>query len=111
MSSLSPYTPGEEPWTFIPRAEAAQARIERALSEAPLGTEGYVGELERFHESLVSGGEPPVTAADGTFTATAPAGPRTLFILGPKGPVARKDVDVTQGGATDVGTLTAGSGF
>jgi predicted dehydrogenase len=64
MSSLSPYTPGEEPWTFIPRAEAAQARIERALSEAPLGTEGYVGQLERFHESLVSGGEPPVTLAD-----------------------------------------------
>jgi len=57
------------------------------------------------------GGAPPVTAADGTFRASAPPGPRTLFILGPRGPVARADVEIAAAGQTDLGTLTAGTGF
>ncbi len=57
------------------------------------------------------GGEPRRTAADGAFQASSAAGPRTLFALGPRGPVARVDLDVTASGRTDVGTLTSGTGF
>jgi protocatechuate 3,4-dioxygenase beta subunit len=50
---------------------------------------------------------PPRTAADGTFSATSPAGARTLLLMGPSGPELMKDIDVKTGEQLDLGKLTA----
>lgn len=63
-SSLTPYRPGEEPWTVIPRGEANKAAIERSLAAFQPGPESYAGQFLRYHAALETGGEPPVTLAD-----------------------------------------------
>ena len=50
---------------------------------------------------------PPTTGADGAFSVDSDAGARTLIVMGPQGPVVRKDVDVVGGKTLALGTLTA----
>jgi len=63
-SSLAPYTPGNEPWTFTPASEEQAARIEAALSSFEPEPEYYAGQFARFHRALATGAELPVTLAD-----------------------------------------------
>jgi predicted dehydrogenase len=63
-SSLSPYTPGAEPWTLTPVSPDAARRIDAALAGFAPGPEGYEGQLAAFHAALASGGELPVRLAD-----------------------------------------------
>jgi len=50
---------------------------------------------------------PPRTGADGRFTVASPAGPRTLLIMGPRGPELQRDLDVKPGEQVDLGTIKA----
>jgi len=52
-------------------------------------------------------GAPPTTAPDGSFRVPSEAGPRTLVVMGPQGPLVHQDVDVVAGKITELGTLTA----
>lgn len=63
-SSLSPYAPGSEPWTFTPRDEAAGRLIDDALIGFDPGPEGFVGQFAGFADALATGSEFPVTLAD-----------------------------------------------
>jgi predicted dehydrogenase len=63
-SSLAPYTPGNEPWTFTPASEEQAARIDEALSSFEPEPEYYAGQFARFHRALATGAELPVTLAD-----------------------------------------------
>jgi predicted dehydrogenase len=65
VSSLSPYTPNRDPWTFIPKAPVTAADIAEALAGAPTGPEGYTEQFAGFHASLTGGGALPITWADG----------------------------------------------
>ena len=65
ISSLGPYTPNRDPWTFLPKAPKDRTFIERALIGAPTGEEGYTEQFAGFHDSLTSGRELPITLADG----------------------------------------------
>jgi len=63
-SGLAPYAPGHDPWTFPHDDPAAAARIGAALADfAPL-PERFVGQFQRMHGGLVSGGPLPVTLDD-----------------------------------------------
>jgi predicted dehydrogenase len=64
MSSLTPYAPSREPWSFLPKAPRDQAWLDAALSEAPQGLEGYAGQFALFHQALGAGGAVPVELAD-----------------------------------------------
>ena len=63
-SSLSPYQPSFDPWTFTAANEDVQSGIDAALRDFPAGHQLYAGQFERLHQALVSGGELPVTLAD-----------------------------------------------
>jgi len=63
-SSLSPYKPGSEPWTFEPASPDAAARIDSALDGFEPGPELYAGQFAAFHRAIREGGELPVTVAD-----------------------------------------------
>ncbi len=63
-SSLAPYTPSFDPWTFTATDDGAQARIDEALEDFEAGHQLYAGQFQRFHEALASGGPLPVTLAD-----------------------------------------------
>ena len=63
-SSLAPYQPSFDPWTFTAADEAGQARVDEALADFRGGHELYAGQFEHFHAALQSGGEIPVTLAD-----------------------------------------------
>lgn len=63
-SSLAPYTPGNEPWTFEAADEEAAARIAEALETFTPEAEYYAGQFARFHRALADGKELPVTLAD-----------------------------------------------
>ena len=63
-SSLAPYTPGNEPWTFTPAGDEQAARIEAALASFEPEPEYYAGQFTRFHRALETGTELPVTLAD-----------------------------------------------
>jgi predicted dehydrogenase len=65
ISSLSPYTPNREPWTFIPKFPTTDADIVAALAGAPTGPEGYTEQFADFHASLTTGAALPITWADG----------------------------------------------
>jgi hypothetical protein len=52
-------------------------------------------------------GPPHTTGADGSFRVRSEAGPRTLIVMGPQGPLVMKDVEVVGGDTVDLGTLTA----
>jgi len=63
-SSLAPYAPGAEPWTFTARDDVAQEAIDETLAGFDPGSEGYVGQFARFAAALAEGTELPVTLAD-----------------------------------------------
>jgi predicted dehydrogenase len=63
-SSLSPYAPGNEPWSFTPGSEAAGARMAEALADFAPMPERFAGQFAAFHAALASGAPPPVTWAD-----------------------------------------------
>jgi predicted dehydrogenase len=65
VSSLAPYTPDREPWTFIPRMPDDKAAIEAELARVPAADEGYALQFAQFHASLREGRDPPITLADG----------------------------------------------
>ncbi len=63
-SGLSPYNPGHDPWSFPDDDPAAQAAIAAALADfAPL-PERFVGQFQRMHGALTTGGPLPVTLGD-----------------------------------------------
>jgi predicted dehydrogenase len=63
-SSLSPYQPSFDPWTFTAASAERQAAIAAALQGFTAGPELYAGQFARLHAALASGGELPVTLAD-----------------------------------------------
>ena len=65
MSSLGPYTPNRDPWTFIAKAPTDQASIAKALAGVVLGEEGYTEQFAGYHASLTTGVPFPITWADG----------------------------------------------
>lgn len=65
VSSLAPYTPNRDPWTFIAKAPATDADVAKALAGAPVGEEGYTEQFAGFHASLASGSPLPVSFSDG----------------------------------------------
>jgi predicted dehydrogenase len=65
VSSLAPYTPDRDPWTFIPRMPDDKAALQAELARVPAADEGYALQFAQFHASLNEGRDPPVTLADG----------------------------------------------
>lgn len=63
-SSLSPYQPSFDPWTFTGADREAQDRIDAAVAEVAPGRELYAGQFEAFHTAIDSGDELPVTLRD-----------------------------------------------
>ncbi|MGH0033800.1 MAG: Gfo/Idh/MocA family protein [Myxococcota bacterium] len=63
-SSMRPYQPGSEPWTFEPMTPADGAAIDAALTGFEPGRELYEGQFAAFHAALEAGEDPPVTVAD-----------------------------------------------
>lgn len=63
-SSLAPYQPSFDPWTFTASTEAHQSRVNQALRDFDIGHQLYAGQFERFHAALGTGEELPVTLAD-----------------------------------------------
>ena len=58
------YMSSKEPWHFLPRAPKDQAWLDAALAGAPVGREGFDGQLALLHAALESGGPLPVTVAE-----------------------------------------------
>ena len=63
-SSLDPYTPSRDPWTFTGHTPELQARIDAALQSYQPQSEGYTRQFELFHRALTEGAPLPVTLAD-----------------------------------------------
>ncbi len=63
-SSLAPYTPCFDPWTFRGASPEIDTAIGAALEGFEPGPPLYAGQFARFHSALEKGGELPVTIAD-----------------------------------------------
>lgn len=63
-SSLEPYEPGNEPWTFDWATPELAAQAEEVWASMPVAPSGFGGQLAAFHRAVVDGGELPVTLAD-----------------------------------------------
>jgi predicted dehydrogenase len=63
-SGLSPYAPGNDPWTFTPADDAAGRRIADALRSFEELPERFAGQFLAFHRTLEAGAPPPVTWDD-----------------------------------------------
>ena len=63
-SSLAPYAPSFEPWSFEAASEESGARIAAALDGFDAGHSLYTGQFERFHRALAAGEVLPVSVAD-----------------------------------------------
>ncbi len=63
-SSLSPYQPSFDPWSFTGADPELQREIEAAIGEVEPRRELYAGQFERFAAALASGDALPVTLAD-----------------------------------------------
>jgi predicted dehydrogenase len=63
-SSTAPYSPGSEPWTFIPASDEAAKKIEAALADFEPKKERFTGQFEDFYDTLEDGGDPPITVDD-----------------------------------------------
>jgi len=63
-SSLDPYNPGTDPWTFVARGDGLQPTIDAALSSYPPHKEGFARQFELAHASFVHGAIAPVTLDD-----------------------------------------------
>ncbi|MEJ1157573.1 Gfo/Idh/MocA family protein [Prosthecomicrobium sp. N25] len=62
-SGTACYSPGDEPWTITPVSTAAPA-IEAELGRFQPVHRRFQGQVEAYHDALLSGGELPVTLAD-----------------------------------------------
>jgi predicted dehydrogenase len=69
-SSLAPYQPSFDPWTFTAASKGQQARVDTALRDfdemhrANDDHQLYAGQFARFHSALASGEKLPVTLSD-----------------------------------------------
>ena len=63
-SCLESYSPGNDPWIFLPRSAEAKARIDAALEGFQPVHPRFRGQLESYHAALLSGAPVPVTLAD-----------------------------------------------
>ena len=63
-SSLNPYGPGAEPWSFHAADESAAKRIDEALAGFVPEPEHYAGQLARFHRAIEEDGPLPVGIDD-----------------------------------------------
>ena len=63
-SSLSPYQPCFDPWTFTAADAELQREVDAAIGEVEPRKELYAGQFERFDAALRSGDALPVTLAD-----------------------------------------------
>jgi predicted dehydrogenase len=63
-SSTTPYSPGSEPWQFIPPNPEMAERIAAALADFQPKKERFAGQFEDFHAALESGGALPITIED-----------------------------------------------
>jgi len=63
-SSLAPYQPSFDPWTFTAATAERQAEVDAALRDFRAGPELYAGQFAGFHAALAAGTELPVTIDD-----------------------------------------------
>lgn len=63
-SSTLPYSPGSEPWSFVPATPEIGERITAALADFVPKKERFAGQFEDFHAALESGGPLPITIDD-----------------------------------------------
>ncbi|MFN8051475.1 MAG: Gfo/Idh/MocA family oxidoreductase [Acidimicrobiales bacterium] len=63
-SSLEPYEPGNEPWTFDWSSPARAAEADAVWAGLPATPSGFAGQLAAFHRAVTDGGPLPVTLAD-----------------------------------------------
>jgi len=63
-SSLAPYTPCFDPWTFVAASPEIDAEIENALRDFDPGQQLYAGQFARFAAALDSGDALPVEISD-----------------------------------------------
>lgn len=63
-SSLEPYHPSSDPWTFTAASPELQKQIDEATADVTPRRQLYAGQFEAFHESLEAGAPAPVTLAD-----------------------------------------------
>ncbi|MBZ9938818.1 Gfo/Idh/MocA family oxidoreductase [Mesorhizobium sp. BR1-1-16] len=58
------YSPGNKPWTILPRNDKAKAAIDALLKDWRHVPQRFETQMALFHAALVSGGPLPVTTAD-----------------------------------------------
>ncbi len=63
-SSHAPYSPGDDPWTFIPASDAAKEKIDAAFASMGPVARRFAGQMSLFHAALENGSEFPVTLHD-----------------------------------------------
>jgi predicted dehydrogenase len=63
-SSTAPYSPGSEPWSFVPANDDVAKRIEAALADFRPKKERFAGQFEDFYETLEHDGALPITVGD-----------------------------------------------
>ncbi|UFN48850.1 Gfo/Idh/MocA family oxidoreductase [Roseomonas sp. OT10] len=93
-STLSPYRPGDGPWTITAAGPAVQARIDALLEGWEEVPPRFEGQMRAYAEALDSGGPLPVTLADARrslelLTAlyhSAATGSRVTLPIGPEHP-------------------------
>lgn len=63
-SSLAPYSPGDDPWSFSTPEGADRAAIDAALNGVGETPRRFLGQMIDYHAALLAGAPPPVTLAD-----------------------------------------------
>jgi len=63
-SSLEPYNPGSDPWTFTALDSATRARVDEALSEFKPTAESFAGQFSALYDAIENDTQLPVTLAD-----------------------------------------------
>ena len=63
-SSVEPYEPGNEPWTFDWASAELAAEADALWASMPETSTGFSGQLAAFHHAVTTDGDLPVTLAD-----------------------------------------------
>jgi predicted dehydrogenase len=63
-SSVEPYEPGNEPWTFDWASAELAAEADALWASMPETPSGFSGQLAAFHHAVTTDGDLPVTLAD-----------------------------------------------
>ena len=63
-SSVEPYEPGNEPWTFDWASAELAAEADALWASIPETPSGFSGQLAAFHHAVTTDGDLPVTLAD-----------------------------------------------